>query len=124
MDNYIIDSDVLINITKKRKSDAEIVEKIPYPTISVITMGEMFQGAQSKKQLRQLEVFLKDFIILPLTLEIGSTAINLLKQYLLAHDLTIYDSLIAATALHYECILVTKNIKHFKMIKELKLHPL
>jgi predicted nucleic acid-binding protein len=33
-----------------------------------------------------------------------------------------FDTLIAATALHYDLILTTRNVRHFQRIPELRLH--
>ena len=48
--------------------------------------------------------------------------IELIKQHSLTDGLSIPDAFIASTAINKNLILITKNIKHFKAIKEIKLN--
>lgn len=124
---YLIDTDVLIdNLKSKARIDNEIIES--GPVISVINLGELVYGAfKSKdppKALQLVENLLSDFKI---------EIINLEREIIyvfgkLKADLEIkgerlddFDLLVAATAMVNNLILVTRNIKHFKRIKGLKL---
>lgn len=124
---YLIDTDVLIdNLKSKARVDNEIIEF--GPVISVINLGELVYGAfKSKnppKALKLVENLLTDFKI---------EIINLEREIIyvfgkLKADLEIkgerlddFDLLVAATAIVNNLILVTRNIKHFKRIKNLKI---
>lgn len=62
-----------------------------------------------------------DFIVLPLTENIGHRALIYIEEYALSHGLRAGDAIIAATAAENSMALVSGNAKHFKPIKELKL---
>ena len=51
---------------------------------------------------------------------IGQRAYELLKLYAKSDGLRTFGSLIAATAMKQNCILVSKNRKHFAMIEGLR----
>jgi predicted nucleic acid-binding protein len=51
----------------------------------------------------------------------GKTAYELLKLYAKPHGLHVFDSLIAAAAIEENLTLVTRNQKHFNVIKGLRL---
>jgi predicted nucleic acid-binding protein len=51
---------------------------------------------------------------------IGQHAYELLKLYAKSDGLRTFDSLIAATAMELNCILVSRNRKHFAMIEGLR----
>jgi len=57
----------------------------------------------------------------PLSGVIGRTAYQLLTMYAMSHGLRIFDSLIAATAIEHQMILLTRNRKHYQAIAELSL---
>ena len=47
-------------------------------------------------------------------------ALDILEEHHLASGILLFDAFIAATAIENNLILITGNLKHFKMIKELK----
>ncbi|MCH8956565.1 PIN domain-containing protein, partial [candidate division KSB1 bacterium] len=61
-----------------------------------------------------------DFIVLPLTENIGHRASIYIEEYTVASGLRSGDVLIAATAVENNMTLVSSNTKHFKAITDLK----
>jgi predicted nucleic acid-binding protein len=51
---------------------------------------------------------------------IGRRAYELLKRYTKSDGLRTFDSLIAATAIEQDCVLVSRNRKHFAIIEGLR----
>ena len=82
---------------------------------------ELIIGCRNKTELRNLEKFLKQFLILKINEQISEKSVELLKQYRLSHGLLIPDSLIAATAIENGENFITKNQKDFRFISEIKL---
>ena len=84
---------------------------------------ELLQSAQNKNQHKYIFSFIKDFnfIILPLTENIGHRASIYVEEYSLSHGVRAADAIIAATAVEYGLTLYSANKKHFKPIKELSL---
>lgn len=93
------------------------------PIVSLITEAEIYQGAKDTAELKKWEKFITHLKVIPVTPEISLLAINLVKQFSLSYGLHILDAFVAATALVHHHALVTANIKHFQMIKGLKLFP-
>jgi predicted nucleic acid-binding protein len=82
---------------------------------------EFLAGATSKNELRQTEKFLAIFTVIPISESISFHAVDLFKAYSLSHAIDIPDCFIAATALEHGMTLLTLNIKHFSMMKNLQL---
>jgi len=84
---------------------------------------ELLQGAQSKKEMKLIRVFLKDFAfkMLPVTENIGHRASVYMEEYSLKVDMCLADALLAATAVENQLTLCTGNSKHYRPIKELEL---
>jgi predicted nucleic acid-binding protein len=117
------DTDVLIWVQRGNSSAAELIDIDEEKYISIFTSMELLQLAPDKHRQRQIKSFLTDFdfIILPLTEDIGHRALIYIEEYSLSGGLRAGDAVIAATAIENDMILSSGNFKHFKQIKELKL---
>lgn len=119
----LLDSTVIVNYLRGDSKTVLYLNKLPIPTISIITEAEIYQGAKNAQELKKWEKLMANLKIVLITPEVSSVAVNLVKQHRLSHGLHILDALIAATAIKNKYTLLTSNIKHFQMIKELKLKP-
>jgi predicted nucleic acid-binding protein len=86
-----------------------------------ISALELLVGARNSRELAEIDRFLSEYGIVPLRASIGIRAHELVKSYSKSHNLHVFDSLIAGTAIEEALILVTKNRKHFSMIDGLTL---
>ena len=117
---YLLDSDVLIDISRDRPEAIDYVDALLDPwMISQVTAMELLVGARDKREVAYLDAFLSSYPIVPLSASVGERAYELLKGYAKSHGLHVFDSLVAATALEEGLTLVTKNRRHFAMIQEL-----
>lgn len=89
--------------------------------VSAVSAGGMLVGARDKKHLATIIQFVDNLIVFPLTSEVSSIHLNLIKAYTLSHKLQIQDALIASTSLIFDIPLYTLNSKDFKFIKGLRL---
>ena len=91
--------------------------------LSVQTYMELLQCAESKNQHKYIRDFLTTFgfLVLPLTENTRHRASIYIEEYTLASGLRSGDAITAATAFENNLSLVSSNVKHFKMIKDLKL---
>ena len=125
-DNLLLDTDIIVNVGR---GDAAVVTHVSTLLsagavyISAVTEMELVVGCRNKAELKNLIILLERFTVVPLTPEIGTTAVNLLRTYRLSHGLLIADALIAATALVMGHVLASGNVKHFSMIKGLQFRP-
>ena len=126
---YLIDTDVLSEVRKGananqgvRKFFADAVRKEISLYVSVITLGELRQGveriryrgdaAQAAELERWLEKVRADYSgnILPLE----DDAADIWGRLRVPHSESPLDKQIAAIALIYDLIVVTRNIEHFE----------
>jgi predicted nucleic acid-binding protein len=115
----LVDSDVLIEVTRKR--DTEILSRwldlgasdrvLMY---SPVTAAELWAGAlpHEEKLMRRLFQALQCAAIDEV---VGTRAGAYLRKYQRSHNVQIGDALIAASAVHNEAALWTRNRKHFPM---------
>ena len=116
-----LDSDVLIDYlrgtTNARDFLLEKVGKTPL-FISVVGIVEIYSGKDTeipeKKEI--IEAFLANFRIIILTQGIAKRAGELRRD----HQKPFADMIIAASAMEYGLPLVTRNIKHFRTIRGLR----
>ena len=120
--SYIVDTDVLINVSHNVEADISFVRQSRTSYISVITATELLHGVRNNNELEITNKLIDHYNILHINEQISEQAYQLVKGYFLSHSLLINDALIAATAIHYGYTLVTHNIKHFKVVAKLKLH--
>lgn len=123
--NYLFDTNIISELIRKNPAQTVIrwVNNIPNEHIylSVITFGEICKGiqkvmlpAQKDKLLLWLENELTQQFhgrVLPISLEVADRWGRLQGE--MTRTLPAIDSLIAATALHHDMTLVTRNIKDF-----------
>ena len=119
---YLVDSDVLIDISRGKALARDYIDALPEGwAMSQISALELLVGARDKRDLADIDTFLSAYVIVPLQGLIGTRAYELLKLYAKSHGLHVFDSLIAATAIEEGLTLVTKNRRHFGVIKGLNL---
>ena len=119
----LIDSDILIWLTRGHAGAQAVLDKIKPWRISSVTYIELAQGCRNQQELKQVKqgLLAANTEIIPITANISSRAMTLIDEYTLASGLRLADALIAATALEANLTLLSANTKHFKLIKHLKL---
>jgi tRNA(fMet)-specific endonuclease VapC len=127
--SYLVDTDWLIDALAGVPTAIEPLARLSDAglAISIITLGELFEGAyrfpDPTAQLTRFREFLADFPVMGLTESImelfARHRATLRQQGLLIPD---FDLLIAATALHYDLTLLTRNLRHFHRLPDLHLY--
>lgn len=126
---YILDSDVVIDYFKKRAPYYREVTMLLNQehdelVISAITLAEVRAGWDSAQAETFRPIISSLFTILDVTANIADEAGAQLKFFAQrGRTLSTTDTLIAATALLYECCLLTRNTKDFPQ-EGLKLYQL
>lgn len=125
---YLLDTNALVDhIRGKKEISIKLLEE--ETAISIITLAELYYGAQKsnnpKKTLILIRKLIRDLGLQAQTLdeeivaEFGKIKAELEVKGMRLED---FDLLIAATAKVGNFTLVTKNLKHFERITGLKLH--
>jgi len=87
--------------------------------ISAVTVAELLSGRRTRNltEALRVEIAISVFHIVPITAEIARKAGELVRDY----GLSLPDALIAAIALLRDAILVTRNVRDFQRIPNLRL---
>lgn len=123
--NYLLDTNVICELVSLKPSQQVIEWFQPIPAdalfLSVLTLGEIRKGVEKIKDLprkRKLLLWLEhdlvklfDERILAISLEVADRWGRLQAE--VTRTLPAIDSLIAATALHHDLTLVTRNTQDF-----------
>lgn len=120
----LTDTDICIDAARGKFEAFEFLEgqrQLGQILISVISAMELVQGCKNKAELLIVRRFLGEVVILDISPTISRRALQLMEEFSLSHGLRIPDALIAATALECNLVLYTLNVRHFQMIKGLKI---
>ena len=120
MDSYLIDTDVMIDVSRGSADSASYLDSLTDPVISIITAQELIVGARDKRDIAGIESMISTYSKNHVDAAIGLLAYDLLKTYAKSDGLRTFDSLIAATAMERGLQLVSRNRKHFAMIEGLR----
>ena len=85
-----------------------------------MSITELYAGALSVREERQIDRIVRSSNVLPVTLGIASSARQHVKHYQSSNALDDFDAIIAATAEHHGLSLATLNVRHFPMFPKLK----
>jgi predicted nucleic acid-binding protein len=122
----ILDTNIIIYLLKCDEKVVNFMNKqkqVAY-SISVISEMELEIGIEEHEVPKgTFEEIMKPISIIPVTSVIGKKSVNILKEKgnKSLRQITFHDVIIAATALHLNQPLVTRNVKDFKAFKGLKL---
>jgi predicted nucleic acid-binding protein len=117
----LIDSDVLVWLTRGHVGAAERLHALPAWRISAVTYIELAQGCRDKAELARLKAGLaaRGTEIVPITPAICQRAAELIDRLALSHGMRLADALVGATAIEHQARLITANVKHFGAIEGL-----
>lgn len=117
---YLIDTNAVIDYLGKKLPSAgmDFMDRIvdAVPNVSVITKIEVLGFNAPDQHYQLLANFMDDATILDLTSTIVDISIDIRKK----HKTKLPDAIIAATALVYGLVLISRNISDFKNIQGLQ----
>ncbi len=119
MKAVLIDSDILIEVSRAR--DADILARWDALSrsdavilCSPVTIAEIWHGARAHEQA-VLDAFFRSLVCVSIDRALGRRAGDYLRQYAKSHALELGDALIAATASAHQAALWTRNRRHYPM---------
>lgn len=117
----IVDSDILIWYIRGHQKAKKLLESLDDFSISAVTQMELVQGVRDKKELMALRRFIRDWEVKVILVDesICNRAVFYMEEHFLNHNLRMADALIAAAAVITSDSLITGNVKHYQMIKDL-----
>lgn len=119
----LIDSDVLVWMTRRHLRAATRLHGIDAWRISAVTYIELAQGCRDKAELAQVKRGLaeRQTEIVDITPAVSRYAASLIDKLALSHGMRLADALIAATAIELDATLITANVKHFSVVEGLRI---
>ena len=117
MTKILPDTDVVINILKKKEETLAILNSFSECEfyISPIVIAEIYAGARPK-ETAQIEQLFGYFKIVDINSAIGYIAGRYANEFRKAYNgISLEDFMIAGTARHYNLALWTYNKKHYPM---------
>ena len=114
-----LDTCILIDYLRETIEITE-EDKRRYCINSIVQM-EIIMGARDKRELIKINRQLSKFYIVDISQEILTLATMLTNKYVLSHNMTMYDAIIAATCMVYDLPLWTYNKRDFRYLNELDL---
>lgn len=119
--SVLIDTNVFVDYLREDPRAITFLNQLrEKPSTSIICVAELFSGAASQREERQIRQFLANVNVLTATFEIAERGGAFARVYRGSHNVGLADALIAATAEHHGLPLATLNVKHFPMFKKLK----
>lgn len=126
---YLIDTDWVADYLKGTANAVALLTSLSQDriAISLVTYGEIYEGIyygpDQTRYERVFSAFLRDVDILFLDRDIMDRFAHI-RGHLRAMGNLIpdFDLLIAATAIHHQLTLVTRNVRHFQRVPSLVIH--
>jgi predicted nucleic acid-binding protein len=115
----LIDSDVLIEVSRARDRDIlarwdELGRADAAILCSPVNIAELWRGTRPQEH-EALKALFGVMMCIPIDTEIGRRAGDYLRLYAKSHDVELGDALIAATASLHRAQLWTRNRRHYPM---------
>jgi len=123
---YLLDTNICIHFLRGQYYLNEKIEKVGSQNyaLSEITLAELVFGAENStdpsQNLKTIEHFTSQIAILPILDAIPIYAKEKVRLRKLGLMISDFDLLIGTTAIAYDFVMVTENIKEFERIKGLK----
>jgi predicted nucleic acid-binding protein len=117
----LVDTNILIDCLRRSMKAMEWFKaQSERPFISAVSLLELYAGARSQREQRDIAELRKLVQCLPVVEQIGERSGVFMRLYGASHSIDIPDAIIAATAEHHGLGLATLNTKHFPMFPRLK----
>lgn len=119
MKQILVDSDVLIEVTRARHPFLvarweELIQSDANVFCSPISVAELWLGARTHEQ-DALEALFRGILCVPIDANVGRRAGEFLARYRKSHHLVLADAMIAATASIHDLALWTRNRRDYPM---------
>jgi len=124
MEIVILDTDFFFELIYGNKEALKILNQDNFIfVLSMVSHAEIIKSATNTDILKSLnaKIIKLELETISISEKTSTIELNLIQKFLLSNSIQIADSLIAASALTYNCLLATCNKKHYKYIPGLQL---
>ncbi|MCW1967857.1 MAG: type II toxin-antitoxin system VapC family toxin [Anaerolineae bacterium] len=123
MASYLIDTTILIDLLRGHAPALNWINQFTFNQrfISFVTVAELLLGVRNKQEQQLVLRELAGYQVLYLSSAGQQWSIDVFGQLRLSAGIGFLDCLIAACAYEHSLTLATLNVKHFRVISEIKL---
>ncbi len=126
---YLLDTNICIHYLNGQFAIAEKLKKVGFHNVAIseITHAELIFGAEKSQKTAKNRQAISDFIeknnikVLPISNAIEFFATEKARLQANGRSVDDFDLLIGATAVQNNLIMVTRNIRHFENISNIRL---
>ena len=117
----LCDTNIFINWFNNNPDTIERLKLIGLENIviSVISVMELIEGVDNKRQFQQLKKKINNYYIVDFINEVSKLSLKFIEKYNLSHQLQIPDAIIRATAIVHKIPLFTYSTKDFKFMPKI-----
>ena len=117
----VIDTDVMVDFLRGHPSAIALMRKqMNRIILSSMVGAELYAGARSDAELSTLDSVLSFFQSIPVSPDIARAAGLYKREYARSHGVGLVDAIVAATANAENADLLTLNVRHYPMMKNLQ----
>ncbi len=117
----LLDTNVVVDFLRREPASVAWFDALEESAaISTVSLTELYAGARSQRDERDIIAIRQQLTLLPIGEEIGERAGSIMRHFHRSHGIDIPDAIIAATAEHHGLKLATLNVRHFPMFPKLK----
>lgn len=117
----LLDTDVMVDVLRGYEPAKKWLESAQEIGVPGLVVMELLQGCQNAKEQRQLEKSLSGYPLYWSTEEDCNRALASFSAHHLSDNIGLLDALIAETAIGICAELATFNVKHYRVLRGLKL---
>jgi len=118
----LLDTDVMVDILRGYEPAITWLTTVADDEIGIpgLVAMELIQGCQNTREQKRIEKALNAYSLYWLEPQGCDRALKSFASHHLSHNIGLLDALIAETAISGDAELVTFNVKHYSVLKELK----
>jgi predicted nucleic acid-binding protein len=119
----LLDTDVMVDILRGYEPAITWLTAVADDEIGIpgLVAMELIQGCQNMREQKRIEKALNVYSLYWLDPQGCDRALKSFASHHLSHNIGLLDALIAETAISVDAELVTFNVKHYSVLKELKI---
>ncbi len=118
IDSVLVDTNIFIEIFRRRNEELQkVVDSFDRTCINTIVYFELVRGEPTKQRYLAAEAYLQKYELIQIDPATCELAISLMRKFKLSNGLDFPDA--AATCIHHNLFLYSRNKKHFNFISDL-----
>jgi len=118
----VFDTNILVDVFRGKKEAKHLLEKVEGKeiegVISSLTEAELLSGKECKNPKRK--AIIEEVVKLFTKIDINNDIANKAGEFRRNYDTPLFDAVVAATAFFQKSKVWTKNVEHFRKIKEIE----